>query len=110
MEWLARALGRNLRGFEFDLPDESNRKLTLQNLRQENTIYLLDEVDTLEQAIEQITPMVEDIFQEELAGWWTVENDWPRELSVEMFLKWFELELNTVLADLGSDLLLVEEL
>ena len=92
------------------LPDESNRELSLDDLRRENTVYLLDEVDTLEQAIEQITPFVEDIFAEEVGGWWTVEKDWPTPLSIKKFLKWFDLELNTVLADVGTDGLRVEEL
>ncbi|MFC1610388.1 hypothetical protein ACFL6C_05475 [Myxococcota bacterium] len=92
------------------LPDESNRELTLDDLRRENTVYLLDEVDTVEQAIEQITPFVEDVFSEELAGWWTVESDWPKPLSIKSFLEWFDLELNTVLADVGTEPLRVGKL
>ncbi|MFC1611511.1 hypothetical protein ACFL6C_11175 [Myxococcota bacterium] len=88
----------------------SNRELTLEDLCRENTVYLLDEVDTLDQAIEQITPLVEEVFSEQLAGWWTVEDDWPRALTIGQLLEWFDVQLGTMVADVGTEALRVEEL
>ncbi|MFC1611744.1 hypothetical protein ACFL6C_12350 [Myxococcota bacterium] len=92
------------------LPEESNRELTLEDLRRENTVYLLDEVDTLEQAIEQITPLIKDIFSEQLAGWSTAKDKWPDGLTIGQLLEWFEVELGTMVADVGTEGLRVEEL
>jgi hypothetical protein len=92
------------------LPDETNREISLEDLRRENTVYLLDDIDTLEQAIEQITPLAEDIFSEELAGCWTVEDDWPAVLNIKKLLEWFDLELNTMVSDVGTEELQIEEM
>jgi hypothetical protein len=92
------------------LPEETNRDITLDELRRENTVYLLDEVDTVEQAIELITPLAADMFSEELAGWWTLEDDWPAVLNIKKLMEWFDLELNTMVSDVGTEALQVEKM
>ena len=93
--------------------DDDGPRAVLGELRTDPTIYLVDDVDFLEDfnlAIEEnwsfnvrITPDVinwEWIFKEQLCSWMRDPECWPADLTREMFNKWFDCELSTMIWDM----------
>ena len=52
--------------------DSTSADLTLEDLQQEPTIYLVPDCDSLNQAIEYLGESVAEIFEEHLDGWYRV--------------------------------------
>ena len=67
---------------------------------QESTVYLLPSYDDDVEAMEQLSKVWDVIFQEELAGWHLIEEDWPSNRTFAMFRKWFDFEFHSVVEDL----------
>jgi hypothetical protein len=44
----------------------------------------------------------QELFEEELNGWYTDPALWPRDRSLEMFKEWCSFELHTVVTDTGE--------
>ena len=96
-EWAAKAFGE---------PESKVRKEMAEN---EPGVYLLPESDA---------PDINDpnllkghwraIFKEELEGWCTNEETWPKHRTEALFRAWFKLELCTVVYDLGKKPLVLE--
>lgn len=42
------------------------------------------------------------IFENELFGIWTDENDWPKNRSFKMFCEWFQIEISDWVEDLST--------
>lgn len=66
----------------------------------ERTIYLVPEYGDDDEAMEMLARTYDLIFEEELVGWHTVEADWPKNRTFEMFLDWFEVEFHSMVDDL----------
>jgi len=49
------------------------------------------------------------IFKEELEGWCTDENTWPKSRNEALFRAWFKLELCTIVFDVGKTALKIED-
>ena len=75
----------------------------------EQTVYLVPELDCLEDLEEALPEMFTHIFELELHGWHTDEEAWPVDRSLAAFKQWFHAELHTVVEDLCGDPLLDEE-
>ena len=41
------------------------------------------------------------LFEEELEGQWTDENDWPEKISFKLFNEWFSYEISDLVVDLA---------
>ena len=98
IEWAARAFGEPITQIRRELAE------------MEPTIYLLPE----SKAASIDDPGVlkahwRAIFKEELDGWCTDENTWPKNLSEVLFRAWFKLELVTILYDHGKEPLKLED-
>lgn len=80
------------------LPDYED--MTLADVNQETTVYLLPvyEDDAEKEAL--LSEYYDLLFEEELAGWWMEKNDWPKARSLEMFTRWFDVDLHSVVVDL----------
>ncbi len=66
----------------------------------ESTVYLVPEYlddEEGEEILERVFPI---IFENELNGWHTLESDWPRDRSYEVFMMWFRVEVHPVVEDL----------
>jgi hypothetical protein len=53
--------------------------------------------------------LCEEIFVEQLAGWFRDEATWPRDLGFDVFCRWFGFQHHSMLVDL-SDEPLIDEL
>ncbi len=72
-----------------------------ENPPQEHTIYLVDDMsEYIVDTIDIIKPYYQVIFEEELNGWHRVVSDWPPNRDLDMFLKWFEVQVHSVVIDL----------
>lgn len=74
----------------------------------EQTVYLIPEVDDEDELKEVLELAWSQIFESELYGWHTVEADWPQNRTMEMFLEWFKIEFHSIIQDL-CDGAIVEE-
>ena len=57
--------------------DPTSRNLSVRELVQEPTIYLIPECDTEEDVQGVLQELCEEIFVEQLASWFTDESTWP---------------------------------
>jgi hypothetical protein len=77
----------------------------------DTTAFLAPDVDDPDRDPERILRQLHrQIFEHELEAWWTDENDWPTPRDLRQFKSWFEVEIHTVVADLGDEPLETEEL
>ena len=81
------------------LPDPV-RDMSLDDLNEDRTAYLVaDWYDDTERD-QLVRKGYGAIFKQELAGWWTVENDWPKKRTFKVFRQWFDVEFHSMLVDL----------
>lgn len=66
----------------------------------EQTVYLIPEVESLEEVRTRFPEMLVEIFERELADWDMEEEAWPTDRSIAEFRLWFEAELHTMVEDL----------
>jgi hypothetical protein len=59
--------------------DPTSRQLTLPDLAREPTIYLLPACDTEAAVHDVLAELCEEIFAEQLAGWFNDETTWPQD-------------------------------
>lgn len=62
------------------------------NLVREPTIYLIPECDTDEDVAEVLRELCEEIFEEQLAGWYTDTSTWPRDRGFDASCCWFDYQ------------------
>ena len=49
------------------------------------------------------------IFEEELAGWYTDEEAWPKKMDLRLFKQWFHVKVHEIVLDIGKKLPIAEE-
>ena len=49
------------------------------------------------------------IFEEELAGWYTDEETWPKKMDLRLFKQWFHVKVHEVVVDIGKKQPIAEE-
>ncbi|MEW5826170.1 MAG: hypothetical protein AB1778_05005 [Candidatus Bipolaricaulota bacterium] len=75
-------------------------EITLEQLREDGIAFLLPELDE-EDDLESILPQCFDLlFEAELSLWSVDESEWPQDRSLDVFLRWFDVELRSVVVDL----------
>ena len=90
--------------------DSSSGKLTLTDLANDLSIYLLPECG-LESELElHFKKACPKIFEDQLNGWYRAEELWPEDRSLEIFRLWFDYRFHFVLFDLGKQPLIAEDL
>jgi hypothetical protein len=92
------------------IPEMDMGDMTLEKLRsREQTVFLLPEFFSLEEAGVHVDRIYRTIFETELAGWWTDPKDWPQKMTVKKFHEWFDVELHSTVFDTtGDDFLTME--
>jgi hypothetical protein len=90
LDWLHRA-------------DSTSAHLTLGDLVREPTIYLIPECDTDDEVDEVLRELSEEIFEEQLAGWYTDSSTWPQDRSLAVFSRWFDYQHHSMLFDLCDE-------
>lgn len=89
-------------GLDEDAPQHA------KGLEKRVSIYLVAEDPAGKEETAPLEDYYEEIFETELAAWWTSENDWPETRTFKMFHEWFEVVGESVVTDLESTLIEVE--
>ena len=90
--------------------DSSSGQLTLTDLEDDPSIYLLPECD-LEPGLEEyFKEACGEIFEDQLSGWYRAEELWPVDRSLGIFQLWFDCRFHSVLYDLADEPLVAEDL
>ena len=66
----------------------------------EATVYLIPEVESIEQAWEILEECYLDIFEHELSLWSTDEDGWPADRTFDLFRQWFVIDFSGEINDL----------
>lgn len=75
----------------------------------EHTIYLVEDITGDLVDVEAIiAPHFAAIFEEELNDWHRVERDWPVNRDLTLFQAWFDVEVHSMVLDLGRGRLKTE--
>jgi hypothetical protein len=82
-------------------PSSGSEPLTLADVQAERTIYLV-EVEDEDELIRWLSQHHEELFEEELNGWYTDPALWPRDRSLKTLQEWCSFELHTVVVDTGN--------
>ncbi|MHC1698751.1 MAG: hypothetical protein AB9919_11970 [Geobacteraceae bacterium] len=88
------------------LPDPTD--VSLEEINEDCTAYLIPEFEDDAQRDRVLKKFFILIFEDQLAGWWTREEDWPQKRDVRTFRKWFDLQFHAVVEDLVDGVLFDE--
>ena len=92
------------------IPDMDMGGMTLDKLRSnEQTVFLLPDFFSLEEASDHLDKIYKTIFEVELEGWWTDPADWPQKMTLKMFHEWFDAELHSMIIDTANEDLMARE-
>jgi hypothetical protein len=90
--------------------DRSSDELTLEDLQEDPTIYLLAECETEEDARAYLEKKCGEIFEEQLDGWYRAPSTWPKQRDMDAFERWFEWSSHSMVVDLCDAPLLREDM
>ncbi|MFT5391672.1 MAG: hypothetical protein ACI8PT_001867 [Gammaproteobacteria bacterium] len=68
--------------------------------RGEQTAYLVPQFEDDTEADQVLADAYLEIFESELCGWHTDEDEWPADRSLALFKRWFAVEMHSVVEDL----------
>jgi hypothetical protein len=77
----------------------SEYPVTLEDVQEQSTVILLPECRDREEAVSIIEINYELIFTGELEGWHADESLWPKDLTLETFRDWFDIEYHDMVFD-----------
>lgn len=83
-----------------EFPDD-DLELTLDELRKDNTAYLIPEQKAEPNA--WLKRNFNTIFENEFYGWCTDPSLWPKDRSFTSFKKYFKVRFSSVVVDLGKE-------
>jgi hypothetical protein len=90
--------------------DPTAHDLSLEDLCEEPSVYLIPESQSEEDLREHLTKLCGRIFEEQLDGWYRVPSTWPNQRDMETFERWFELSFHSIVIDLCAKSLRRERL
>ena len=82
-------------------PHPSSHILTLGEVNEERTVYLI-EIEDGQELGGWLKHHYQDLFEDELNGWYTDPALWPQSRSLKLLREWCSFELNTVVIDTGE--------
>jgi hypothetical protein len=88
------------------LPDPTD--VSLEEINEDRTAYLIPEFEDDGQRDRILRKFFVTIFEDQLADWWTKEEDWPSKRDLRTFRKWFDLQFHAVVEALVDDMLVDE--
>ena len=90
-------------------PSPTSHTLSLAEVNQEHTVYLV-EVEDVDELNRWLARHHQELFEQELKGWYTDPALWPRNRSLKVLKEWCSFELHTVVVNTGASLLEDDEL
>lgn len=95
---------------------EAPIEITLEQANEDGDAFLLptyesqlDPVDGTEDAVKWIEKRWRMIFEHVLESWIIDEVEWPKKRSLKMFREWFDIEYKSIVWDMSSEPLIIEE-
>jgi len=88
---------------------EPPENLTLREINDDNTVYLIPEYEEVEDKEEFLTKKYKEIFEELLEDWCRDENYWPTSRNITAFKKCFDVEFHSLAIDLVGGEIISEE-
>ncbi len=82
--------------------------LSLAEVNQEHIVYLV-EVEDEEELAGWLARHHQELFEQELNGWYTDSLLWPQDRSLKVLRQWCSFELHSVVVDTGSSALKDDE-
>jgi hypothetical protein len=89
--------------------DPTSRELTLAELRDEPTVYLLPDCEDEKAVVAALKRTFRTIFEAELEGWYKDRAVWPTPLTFRRFQSWFSVRFHSMVADMCDFPLVHEE-
>ncbi len=90
--------------------DPTSVEMSLEDLQREPTIYLLPESGSEQQARTHLRKRCEEIFKEQLDGWYRLPSSWPKRRDFDAFSQWFQWSIHSDIIDLCHGPLVREEM
>lgn len=72
-------------------------------------VYLIPAYDETEKYEKFVRKHCTEIFEHELAGWYTDPQMWPKDRSWKVFQEWFDYEIQTIVLDMAHEPIEYEE-
>jgi hypothetical protein len=82
-------------------PVPDSHTLTLAEVNEEHNVYLV-ELEDLHELAAWLEANHRNLFEVELAGWYTNEDLWPKDRSLDALREWCSFELHSVVFDTGT--------
>jgi hypothetical protein len=83
-------------------PAEEADEITLKDAQHEPTVYLIPDCGNDEEAALWIKGSYEEFFERELLAWYTDRTLWPANRTYEMFCRWFDFSVHSIVEDLAE--------
>jgi hypothetical protein len=82
-------------------PYKKNTVVNIESANEERTVYLIRDrdADTPADVEKWINLNYDALFESELDSWYSDEELWPKDRSIKLFRKWFDVECHTVIVD-----------
>ena len=83
-------------------PYNDNPGMTMESINEDNNVYLIEDkyAENFESWLKR---NFKTIFENELNDWYVDPTLWPEKRDLRTFRRWFSIECNTVVLDLGRD-------
>lgn len=88
--------------------DMGNEPLADEAIRSNTNVYLIPEFEPPADAEKYLRKRVKGIFEEELAGWYTVPDLWPKQRGWKTFCKWMEWDVHEMVWDMEAGAIVKE--
>ncbi len=95
---------------------EAPMEISLEQANDDGESFLLptyesevDPVDGTEDAIKWVEKRWRMFFEHILESWILDESEWPKKRSLKMFREWFDIEYKSIVWDMGTEPLIIEE-
>src|SRR5207245_2805492 len=85
--------------------DDGGPILTLAAGRRDPHVFLADDLEDEPEPEKILKKYYKTIFEDQLSGWTTAEETWPRNRDLRTFLEWFDVDICTMVIDLRRDAL-----
>ena len=89
-------------------PVNDNPGLTLAEVNEESTVYLITEEDG-DNVNQWLANNYNTLFENELESWYADTTLWPKKRGRKTFDKWFDVECHTVIIDTVGSLIVDDE-
>lgn len=80
--------------------DENAPELTLEQIRSNCTVYLVPEFDAPEEVVAYFDERYEAIFRAEVSAWEEDAAKWPKNMDLQAFWQFFDVEINDMVLDM----------